>query len=92
MKTLDTIKKISKILFYLSISFAVIYTAIDLSNYNWTKITTEGSALAAECNLKIAEYKKDNRVTNEDELVQTIIGLCNGISYKSYLDYNELPL
>ncbi len=92
MKILDTIKKISKILFYLSAAFAVVFTAIDLSNYHWTKLTTEGSALASECNLKIAEYKKVNNVTDEDEFVQNVTGLCNGISYESYLDLDELGL
>ncbi len=84
MKILDIVKKVSKILFYLSLSFAAVFSAITYYGTAWIKTTSDGSKQVVECQILLNDYKKVNKLTDEDPKIVELKGFCDGISYRSF--------
>lgn len=80
MKKIDLIKKISKIIFLLSISFSAIYGVISYKEILLVEKTTNGSAQAVDCKIKVSDFQENNKLDDNDPQLMDLLELCDGIS------------
>ena len=80
MKILELIKKVSKILLYLSVAFSALYAVIAFREVYLIETTTNGSAKAVECKISVSNYQKENKLLDTDPKIIELNELCGGVS------------
>ncbi len=80
MKIIEFIKKITKIILYLSVSFFLVYSAVAYRQILLIEKTTMGSLKAVECKIKVADFQKINKLAETDPQIEDLKELCEGVS------------